>query len=331
LANRKEVLLSRGELVEIGGAFRIPDVMKRAGAILREVGTTNRTHLRDFKEHINLKVAALMKVHTSNYAIQGFTAEVSVQDLSQEAHAHSLPLIVDLGSGTLMDLNVLGLAHEPTVAEVIGQGADVVTFSGDKLLGGPQCGIIVGEKALIERMRKNPLRRALRLDKVMIAALEATLKLYLNPERVEQDLPTLRLFKRKASAIEAQAHRLQPLVQQALVGKAIVSVEPCASQIGSGALPVQTMPSFALVIKPLKPSKSKKPNKSGEPGANTMPLSNAMTHSEHGLEKLFRSLHTPVLGRVQKGQLVLDLRCLEERQESLFCEAISQLQLSVPT
>jgi L-seryl-tRNA(Ser) seleniumtransferase len=227
-----------------------------------------------------------------------------------------------------MDLNVLGLAHEPTVAEVIGQGADVVTFSGDKLLGGPQCGIIVGEKALIERMRKNPLRRALRLDKVMIAALEATLKLYLNPERVEHDLPTLRLFKRQASAIEAQAHRLLPLVQQALVEKAIVSVEPCASQIGSGALPVQTMPSFALVIKPLKQSKSKKSNQSV---VKTQPLSNAMTQSEHGLEKLFRSLHPPVLGRVQKGQLVLDLRCLEERQESLFCEAMSQLNLSLST
>lgn len=331
LATRKEVLLSRGELVEIGGAFRIPDVMKRAGAILREVGTTNRTHLRDFKEQINPKVGALMKVHTSNYAIQGFTAEVSVQDLSEEAHAHSLPLIVDLGSGTLMDLNVLGLAHEPTVAEVIGQGADVVTFSGDKLLGGPQCGIIVGEKSLIERMRKNPLRRALRLDKVMIAALEATLKLYLNPERVEHDLPTLRLFKRQASAIEAQAHRLLPLVQQALMGKAIVSVEPCASQIGSGALPVQTMPSFALVIKPLKQSKSKKSNKSGQPVAKTQHLPNAMTQSEHGLEKLFRSVHPPVLGRVQKGQLVLDLRCLEERQESLFCAAMSQLNLSFST
>jgi len=345
LASRKEVLLSRGELVEIGGSFRIPDVMKRAGAVLREVGTTNRTHLRDFKEHITPKVAALMKVHTSNYSIQGFTSEVSVQDLSKEAHAHDLPLIVDLGSGTLMDLNVLGLAHEPTVAQVIQQGADVVTFSGDKLLGGPQCGIIVGNKSFIERMRKNQLRRALRLDKVMIAALEATLKLYLNPEALEQDLPTLRFFKRQASHIQAQALRLCPIVQEALQGHAQVMVEPCASQVGSGALPIQTMPSFALVIKPLLLSKTSKKNKSTSHSKSSQPqsadhmnemgseqkvfekkqfLHHPLTQSEQGLEKLFRGLSTPVLGRVQKGQLVLDLRCLEERQEKLFCKALTQ-------
>ena len=330
LAQRKEVLLSRGELVEIGGSFRIPDVMKRAGAVLKEVGTTNRTHLKDFEENITPKVSALMKVHTSNYSIQGFTAEVSVEKLSKLAQAHALPLIVDLGSGTLMDMKVLGLSHEPTVAEVMRSGAHVVTFSGDKLLGGPQCGIIVGDKALIERVRKNPLRRALRLDKVMIAALEATLKLYLNPEQVQHDLPTLRLFKREVGAIEAQCRRLFPLVQKALIGKAVVSIESCTSQVGSGALPVQTMPSYALIIKPLKSIKASKPaaqNKAQNDvnSEKTLSLKTTLTMSEQALERMFRQLSTPVLGRLQKGQLVLDLRCLEERQEQLFCAALSQM------
>jgi L-seryl-tRNA(Ser) seleniumtransferase len=313
LGSRKEVLISRGELVEIGGSFRIPDVMKRAGALLKEVGTTNRTHLKDFEDNITPKTGLLMKVHTSNYAVQGFTAEVSQENLSQLAQAHALPVLVDLGSGTLTDLNVLGLSHEPTVSEVIRGGANVVTFSGDKLLGGPQCGIIVGDKALIERMRKNPLRRALRLDKVMIAALEATLKLYLNPENLERDLPTLRLFKREANDIERQAHRLCPLLQDALRGMALVNVVPCASQVGSGALPVQTMPSFALAITPLKASKGHK------------------SWSEHALEKVFRGLPTPILGRTQKGLLLLDLRCLEERQEALFCNALQALKLALST
>ena len=304
LAREREAIVSRGELIEIGGAFRMPDIMARAGAVLREVGTTNRTHPRDYAEAIGPQTGLLMKVHTSNYVVQGFTAEVEPAELAKLARQHGLPFVDDLGSGTLIDLSRWGLRREKTVQDALKGGADLVTFSGDKLLGGPQAGIVAGRKDLIAKLAKNPLKRALRLDKLRLAALEATLRLYRDPDRLAERLPTLRLFTRKAADLRALAEQLQPQVAGALGPGWVVDIIDCASQIGSGALPLETLPSAGFAIRP------------------------AGKAAGSAVEKLaagFRAVPVPVIGRIAQGALVFDLRCLED--EALFGAQISALKL----
>lgn len=305
IAAGRETIVSRGELIEIGDAFRIPEIMTRAGTKLVEVGTTNRTHLKDYAGAIGASTALIMKVHKSNYRIDGFTKEVRARELSMLARGKNIPLVDDLGSGTLVDLSRWGLSYERTVQDAIADGADLVTFSGDKLLGGPQAGFIVGRRELVQLCARNPIKRAVRLDKVRLAALEATLKLYRNPDRLAETLPTLRYFSRRPAELRVTAQRLVPGLQSALGARFEVAIRACASQIGSGALPMETIASIGISVEP-KDRKST--------GRNLEQLLTA-----------FRALPIPVIGRIDKGMLLLDLRCLDDEAE--FVSQLDRLEV----
>ncbi|NHE83297.1 L-seryl-tRNA(Sec) selenium transferase [Klebsiella michiganensis] len=291
------VVVSAGELVEIGGAFRIPDVMRQAGCVLHEVGTTNRTHAKDYRQAVNDNTGLLMKVHTSNYSIEGFTKAVDEAALAEIGRELNIPVVADLGSGSLVDLSQYGLPKEPMPQEMIAAGVSLVSFSGDKLLGGPQAGIIVGKKALIARLQSHPLKRALRADKMTLAALEATLRLYLHPEKLAAELPTLRLLTRQADEIRLQGERMRAALA-AHYADFDLRVEPCLSQIGSGSLPVDRLPSAALTLTPRDGRGSRL----------------------EALAARWRQLPVPVIGRIYDGRLWLDLRCLED--ESRFMEML---------
>lgn len=305
LAKGKEAIVSRGELIEIGGAFRMPEIMARAGAKLVEVGTTNRTHEKDYAAAISPKTGLILKVHTSNYRIEGFTKSVSGKAISALAHASHVPLLNDLGSGTLVDLARYGLTHEQTVAEAVAEGADLVTFSGDKLLGGPQAGFIVGKRDLIARLNRNPMKRALRIDKIRLAAIEATLRLYRDPDRLAERLPTLRMMARPIGDIEAAAARLLPAVAAAAGSHFTAAVIACASQIGSGSLPSEVIPSAGIALS----------------ATATRGKGRALT----ALAAALRTLDQPVIGRVENDALVLDLRCLED--EAAFVRNLGTLRI----
>jgi len=287
LAEGKEVIISRGELIEIGGSFRLPEIIKKSGCILKEVGTTNRTHRADYTEAVTDATALILKAHTSNYKVKGFTTEVPLKGLVEIGIEKGIPVIEDLGSGSLVDLSVWGLPKEPLVSESIAAGVDVVTFSGDKLLGGPQAGIIAGKKAFIDRIRKNPLKRALRAGKLTLSALEAVLRLYLNKERLREAVPTLRHMTRGLSEIEEAAIQARGLIEAALGESFRVGVEAASSVIGGGALPDTELPTWAVSIT------------SGKMSAE-------------GISRIFLSADPAILGRINKDRFLLDLRTIED-------------------
>ncbi|MBI5642904.1 MAG: L-seryl-tRNA(Sec) selenium transferase [Deltaproteobacteria bacterium] len=287
LAEGKEVIISRGELIEIGGSFRLPEIIKKSGCILKEVGATNRTHPEDYVKAITPDTALILKAHTSNYKVIGFTSEVGLEELAAIGKAHGVPVVEDLGSGSLIDLSLYGLPKEPVVGERVASGADLVTFSGDKLLGGPQAGIITGKKEFIERIRKNPLKRALRADKLTLSALEATLRLYLNNEKLKDVLPSLRYMTRPLADIEEKAVMASVLLENALGPDFNIEVLDGESVVGGGALPEYGLPTKVVSI-----TSGKK--------------------SPDDIFKLFLNNRPAILGRIHKDRFMLDLRTIED-------------------
>ena len=285
LAQGKEVIVSRGELIEIGGAFRIPEIMAKSGAILREVGATNRTHPADYENAINENTALLLKVHTSNYKVVGFTAEVSLEQMVAIGRKNKLAVMEDLGSGALIDLSKYGLPKEPLVGERIAAGADVVTFSGDKILGGPQAGLMVGKKDLIGRMNKNHLQRALRCGKLTLAALEATLRRYRQSPNIVEEIPTLRAFTRSVDEVRAMGRSVLTKLEAALGKDFQLALQDSTSQIGSGALPTEELPTVVITIAHPK-------------------------RSANAIAKQFRQADPPIIGRIEDDKFLLDLRTI---------------------
>lgn len=300
LASGKEVIVSRGQLIEIGGSFRIPDIMRSSGAVLREVGTTNKTHRRDYEQAISEHTALLLRVHTSNYRIVGFTAEVPLRDLVELGQAHNLPVLEDLGSGTLIDLRPFGLPDEPTVPEVVAGGADVVTFSGDKLLGGPQAGILVGKARYIEAIRRHPLHRAMRVDKFTIAALEATLKLYADPQVASRRIPTLAMLRMTPQEVARRLRRLRRRLPAAVQEAYAMRIIDGTSAVGGGALPLAPLPTKLLALRP-----------------------QFCTVTE--LERRLRCRRPAIIGRIAQEQYLLDGRTMQDPDIPDIATALQQL------
>jgi L-seryl-tRNA(Ser) seleniumtransferase len=293
LSEGREAIVSRGELVEIGGAFRIPDVMKRSGALLNEVGTTNRTHLSDYQNAIGSQTAMLLKVHTSNFRVMGFTSDVPLQDLVQLGKQYEIPVMDDLGSGCLMDLAQYGLEKEPTVQEVVRTGVDVVTFSGDKLLGGPQAGIILGKKEVLDLVKANPLTRALRIDKLTLAALESTLLLYLDEKRAKEEIPILRMLTLNQKQLKRRGRRLLKRLAGVIEEEIHLTLREDISQVGGGALPLQKLPTIVLAIQ-------------------------SPRFSVNDLEKKLRKGEPPIISRISKDELILDMRTVFDEEIPLL-------------
>lgn len=299
LAEGKEVIVSRGELVEIGGAFRIPDVMKRSGTLLREVGTTNRTHLSDYQKAIGPQTALLLKVHTSNFRVMGFASEVSLQELVQLGREHQLSVVDDLGSGCLIDLTQYGLEKEPTVQETIKTGVDAVTFSGDKLLGGPQAGIILGKKKFLDLFKINPLTRALRIDKLTLAALESTLLLYFDEKKAMEEIPTLRMLSLDTRRLKRRGRRLLKRLSGMMNKRMTFTLKEDVSQVGGGALPLQELPTVVVAIKPLD-------------------------FSVNSLEENLRKGDLPIISRISKEELILDMRTVFDEEIPLLTAGLEK-------
>jgi L-seryl-tRNA(Ser) seleniumtransferase len=300
LARNMEVVVSRGELVEIGGSFRIPDVMAKSGAILKEVGTTNRTHPRDYENAISEETALLLKVHTSNYHIIGFTSAVTLAELVGIGSCYGLPVMEDLGSGTFIDFSKFGLAKEPTVQESVSTGADIVTFSGDKLLGGPQAGIIVGKTDTIEKIKKNPLNRALRIDKMTLAALESTLRLYRNPETAVELIPTLNMILMPVSRIEEKASRLFNILENLKIDELSVHLVDLTSRAGGGSLPMLKIPSKGIGV-------------------------NVRTMTVNALERFMRNHTPPIIGRIEDDLFIMDLRTIQVHEMAIIESAFKTM------
>ena len=299
-AKGREVIVSRGQLVEIGGSFRIPDVMAKSGAKLVEVGATNRTHLRDYEGAINEETAMLLKVHASNFKMVGFTKEVLAEELVELAGRSDLLVMEDLGSGCLIDISRYGLKKEPTVQETVKVGVDVVTFSGDKLLGGPQAGLIVGKRKIIDRIKSNQLNRALRIDKFTLAALETVLRLYYDHETAVAKIPTLAMLTASPEIMGRRAHRLSRRVKKNLARKCTVSVRTTGSRVGGGALPEEELESRAVVLEPLD-------------------------RTVNELEKALRTSSLPVIGRIEEDRYILDMRTVGDDEIPLVANVLHQV------